>query len=600
MGSSTQRLLISALVSFSAASAASLSSVCTTDYVSSALPSTDSFVPEGITIDSTSVAASLFTNYSVTDATFWPDSVVEFCEVSFAYSHENLDDQLVVTYYMPSPDAFANRFLATGGAAYTINNGSGGADMTGGVSLGAVAGYTDGGMPYYGGTNFDDVVLLGNGTVNWPMVYNWGYRAIAEMTQIGKVFTSNFYGTTSTNSSAAGSKLYTYYTGCSEGGREGMSQVQRAPELYDGIIAGAPAMRYAHQQLNHLVAPVQVETVGYYPSTCEFDTILNATIAACDSLDGKADGVVARSDLCSLNFNISSLIGTAYSCAAGSSTSLGLGYGKRNAKRQTTTTTPAVNGTISEEAILVATTILGGLKDSQGRQVYLPFQPAAGFGDPTIYDSDTATWTITNPDTNGEWVTKFLNWQDIDALDLTNVTYDNLRDWMIKGMELYTDSLQTTLPDLTPFFEKGGRLLHYHGEADTSIPPVSSIRYHESVRSIMYPDMSFEEGNEALNEWYRFYLVPGAAHCATNDLQPNAPFPQDNFATMIQWVEEGIAPTTLNATVLDGDSVGEVDQLCVWPSRPYWTDNSTMQCQSNQSSISTLLYNLNAFKMPIY
>jgi tannase len=102
------------------------------------------------------------------------------------------------------------------------------------------------------------------------------------------------------------------------------------------------------------------------------DKILNSTIAACDPLDGKTDGVVSRSDLCKLNFNLNSTIGMAYSCAATSSTSLGLGFGNK-AKRQSTTTTPAQNGTVSAKGVAVAQTILNGLKDLQGRQAYLPY-----------------------------------------------------------------------------------------------------------------------------------------------------------------------------------------------------------------------------------
>lgn len=171
---------------------------------------------------------------------------------------------------------------------------------------------------------------------------------------------------------------------------------------------------------------------------------------------------------------------------------------------------------------------------------------------------------------------------------------------MIKGMELYTDSLQTTLPDLSPFYNKGGKLLHFHGEADTSIPPASSIHYHESVRNIMYPNLTFSAGNEALNEWYRFFLVPGAAHCATNDEQPNAPFPNTDFAVMIDWVENGVLPERLAAMVESGDQEGTTAELCAWPARPYWSDNSTMNCLTNESSVQSFLWDLDAFKMPIY
>lgn len=343
-----------------AAAAQSLSSVCTVDYALSVLPTASDDIPTGITIDTDSVTAVAYYNYSVTSATFWSNVTVDFCEVSFSYNHQNLDDQIVVDYYFPSPANFQNRFLATGGAAYEINNGSGGADMTGGVSLGAVTGYTDGGFPYWGGTDFDEVILLGNGTANWPAIYNWAYQSIAEMTQLGKIFTNRFYGTNSTATTTNSTAPYTYYMGCSEGGREGMSQVQRAPELYDGIIVGAPAMRYGQQQVNHIASPVQIQSIGYYPPSCVFETFVNATIEACDGLDGKTDGIVARSDLCAQSFNVSSMLGKSYSCAASSTTSLGLGYGK--AKRQmSSSATPAQNGTFNENDIAVISDLMSGL-----------------------------------------------------------------------------------------------------------------------------------------------------------------------------------------------------------------------------------------------
>ncbi|KAJ5785298.1 tannase and feruloyl esterase [Penicillium pulvis] len=580
-----------------AASATSLSKACTKEFVKSNLPTSDDKIPLGITIDESSVTANTYRNYSVTDATFWENVNIDFCEVSFAYSHANQDDRIVVEYWMPLAENFQNRFLATGGAAYQISNGSGGADMSGGVAYGAVTGLTDGGLPYWGSTDFDDVVLLGNGTANWPAIYNFAYQAIAEMTAIGKVFTKNYFGLSDSTSKRSDDKVYTYYMGCSEGGREGMSQVQKAPELYDGIIAGAPAMRYGQQQVNHIASPIQIQTIGHYPPSCVFDTVINATINACDKLDGKVDGVISRSDLCMLKFNVSSMIGESYSCAASSETSLGLGYGKR--KRADSSTTPAQSGTISAKDIEVIQDLLTGLKDSNGDRVYLPFQPGAGFGDTTTYDSDTDSWTIESPNSNGEWVTKFLHWQNVSSLVMTDVTNDDLKAWMIEGMNKYMDSLQTTLPDLSPFLNRGGRLLHFHGEADSSIPTTGSIRYHESVRKIMYPELSFEEGNKKLNEWYRLYLIPGAAHCAINDEQPNAGFPRDNFAHLIKWVEDGVTPVTINATVQSGDNEGEVQNVCTWPSRPYYK-NGKLVCQEKQSSVNAMLWDLPAYKQPVY
>jgi tannase len=351
-----------------AASATSLGKACTKEFVKSNLPTSEDIITLGITIDENSVTANTYRNYSVTDATFWENVNIDFCEVTFAYSHENLDDRIVVEYWMPLAKNFENRFLATGGAAYQISNGSGGADMSGGVAYGAVTGLTDGGLPYWGSTDFDDVVLLGNGTANWPAIYNFAYQAIAEMTEIGTAFTKNYFGLSGSTSKENIDKVYTYYIGCSEGGREGMSQAQKAPELYDGIIAGAPAMRYGQQQVNHIASPIQIQTIGHYPPSCVFDTVVNATINACDKLDGKADGVISRSDLCFERFNVSSMIGKSYSCAASSEDSLGLGYGKR--KRAASSTTPAQNGTISAMDVEVIQDLLTGLVGSTVETAY--------------------------------------------------------------------------------------------------------------------------------------------------------------------------------------------------------------------------------------
>ena len=112
----------------------------------------------------------------------------------------------------------------------------------------------------------------------------FGYQALGEMTIVGKPLTKAFY------SMANSTKLYTYYEGCSDGGREGMSQVQRWGEEYDGVIAGAPAFRFAQQQVNHVFSAAVEHTMDYYPEPCALEKIVNVTIDACDPLDGRTDG----------------------------------------------------------------------------------------------------------------------------------------------------------------------------------------------------------------------------------------------------------------------------------------------------------------------
>lgn len=215
-------------------------------------------------------------------------------------------------------------------------------------------------------------------------------------------------------------------------------------------------------------------TQDYYPPPCELEKIVNMTIAACDPLDGRTDGVISRTDLCKLNFNLNSTIGEPYYCAAETSSSLGFGFSGAKAKRQqnsgsTTSTTPAQNGTVSAEGVAVAQAIYDGLHSSEGKRGYLSYQIGSSLDDAsTEYDNATDSWGLNIPSTGGEFVTKYVQLVDEDNLtSLDNVTYDTLIDWMNTAMVRYMDSLQTTLPDLTPFQSAGGK---FRNSITPSIP----------------------------------------------------------------------------------------------------------------------------------
>lgn len=487
-----------------------LDQLCTNSFAQNALPAKGFY--NGITIDSSSVTTSVATNYSIQSNTFFPDATISYCNVSFAYTHDGRNDLVHVAYWVPDPSKFQNRFLATGGGGLAINSGA--QTVSGGVSIGAVAGLTDGG---FGGFNVQEDAhhLLANGSVNWENVYMFGYQAIHEMTVLGKQLTRNIFGMNN------GTKLYAYYQGCSEGGRDGWSQVQRFSDELDGASVGAPAFRFAHQQIQHLYSNVVEQTLGYYPPPCELQAIVNATIKFCDPLDGKTDGVVARSDLCKLRFDLNSTIGLPYNCAASSG---GGGMGPPGSQNPT----PAQSGTVSKEAVAVAQTILHGLKDLQGRQAYFSYQPAASFADAqTKYNNATGKWELSISNFGGEFVTRFIQLRDTSTLtSLEGVTYDTLVEWMEQLWRMYNDALQTTWPDLTPFQKAGGKVIHFHGEADDSIPAASSVRYWESVRSVMYPGMGYKESATKVQDFYRFFLVPGAGHCGASQSMPNGGWPQ--------------------------------------------------------------------------
>lgn len=555
------------------------------------------FLPDTLTV-ATVLNASLQSG-GPTSSGSQSQTTYQYCNITVAYTHTGKEDRVNVHYAFPAPSDYKRRFYNAGGGGFTLNR-----ESTGGLPYGAVSGATDGGYNGFS-QSFDEAFLLGNGSINWDATYMFSHQALGELTMAGKAIARVLYDL------PEASKIFTYFEGCSDGGREAMSQAQQWGDEYDGVIAGAPAFRFAQQQVLHLFPAVVEQTHNYYPPPCELAHIVNATIKACDPFDGRTDGVVSRTDLCSLRFNLSSIIGETYHCTATTATG-GQGSGPGPTRRQAPgsgSSSPEQNGTVTAEGVAIAQAIYAGLHNSIGQRGYLSWQIASELSDAsTSYNSTTDKWSLSIPSMGGEYVAKFIQRLNLTNLaNLDNVTYDTLVDWMNIGMIRYQDNLQTTLPDLSVFQSTGGKLLHYHGESDPSIPAASSVHYWEAVANIMDGGrLGNRQQNlqslPPLSSWYQLYMVPGAGHCGTNNLQPG-PYPQDNMQVMIDWVENDKEPSHLNATVSTGTYKGETQMLCQWPTRPLWQgrDNSSaFDCVIDPKSIDSWTYSFPAFKLPVW
>jgi tannase len=426
-------------------------------------------------------------------------------------------------------------------------------------------------------------------------------------------------------------------------------------------------MRMASLQIIHLFSAIVEMTNKYYPPSCEMTRITTDVIQAYDHLDGWADGVVSRTDLCMLSHNATNVVGKAYLCPASADGGFGPpgggGFGRPGEDSSS-----AASGTVSVQVAAVANNIWQGLFDSKGRLAYVSFRPTADFSDAgTTYSTDTGKYGASVSGIGVQWVQYFLNEVASPTLSLNNATYDTVRAWILEGMQKYSDTLQTNWPDLADFRDAGGKIIHYQyvaavpspvstltshgssGESDPAIPSGSSVIYHEAVRKTMYPDLSYNESFAKLNEWYRFYLFPGAGHCGASRDQPNGPFPNNVLGSLIDWydfwssfhafritvtgttpkritmapnpffyrskskldgkdlltkldrVEKKINPVLLNATVTGGN-ISDVNQkLCTWPLRPRWVNNgTTMECVSpSDDALATWPTNFPSIPVPV-
>jgi feruloyl esterase len=121
---------------------------------------------------------------------------------------------------------------------------------------------------------------------------------------------------------------------------------------------------------------------------------------------------------------------------------------------------------------------------------------------------------------------------------------------------MYSDVIGTDDPDLSAFKKAGGKLVIWHGQADQLIFPQGSINYYQHVTDTM-------GGVERTRSFARLFLAPGVAHCAGG----TGPQPDSPLNAVIDWVEHGQAPQTLNGVVRSsGGAVTQSRPICLFPS----------------------------------
>src|SRR2546428_392385 len=96
---------------------------------------------------------------------------------------------------------------------------------------------------------------------------------------------------------------HSYFAGCSTGGREAMLMAQRYPTYFDGIVAGAPAMRTGLSNLATRSVTVALNRIapkaadgrpvpGGALSDGDRRAIIAKLLDVCDARDGIKDGMI--------------------------------------------------------------------------------------------------------------------------------------------------------------------------------------------------------------------------------------------------------------------------------------------------------------------
>jgi feruloyl esterase len=333
---------------------------------------------------------------------------------------------------------------------------------------------------------------------------HFAYLANAEVAGVVKQIVRNYY---------AQPAAYSYFVGCSTGGREGMILSQRYPTIFNGIVSGDPAMRTGLSNLAigkwipvayNQAAPKDASgkpQIDKLITDSDRKLFMDALMKKCDAKDGAADGMI--SDPLGCDFDPATL-----SCKPGQN-----------------------EGCIAPEKIAAIKKAFAGPKDTYGTQVYPGFLYDAGISTKGFAPGLLALGAggIFGPYTTATEI-------DVDK----------------EALHASDPLVEPASTNLSTFSGNGGKLLFFHGDSDPWFSPLDTLDYYKSLAGA-------NGGADKVAEWSRMFLVPGMAHCGGGPSLDRF----DMLSAVVNWVEKGVPPDSVIAT---GQAFpGRSRPLCAYP-----------------------------------
>ncbi|KAI1460040.1 tannase and feruloyl esterase [Annulohypoxylon moriforme] len=506
--------------------AASLSSLCVSDTFIS---------PSVFGVEIRSLEANLITNFStsVPDTLRFTQPSVElknatFCNVTVSYTHPGQNDNIFVETWLPA-DNWNGRLQAVGGAGWVPGRFAVSySAMYGAIADGYATVTTDAGVP--SDDSADPWALNSPGNVNLYNLQNLASVSLNDEAIISKSLIKDYYGK---------GPDFSYWNGCSQGGRQGLMLAQRYPTAYDGIAAGAPGI-YWTSFFPYLQWPQQtMDILGEYPYECELDAITSAAVSTCDKLDGIVDGVIAEPDACLDAFNPFTLVNTTINC------------------NQT-------NGTIqisNAAAVVVNATWQGTLSGQGTKTGWFGYSPGADLTGNSPYSPGYQGLASTNCSSGtctGIPIAYGVEWLQLFGalgadLNVTNLTHAQFDDLVYAAQQRFKSTIDTSDADLTEFRDAGGKLVVFHGIQDNTLPTKGSEKYFKEASALV----------SDVENFYRYFEIAGLGHCGYG---PGG-LPTGLFDQLRTWVENGTAPehTAIQFQGLNGTTQDRI--ACPYPQK---------------------------------
>jgi hypothetical protein len=415
-----------------------------------------------------------------------------------------------IRFALALPDDWKGRFLFQGGGGLNGNVapplGVAAAGGTPALARGFAVVSTDTG---HKGAVFDRTFFA-----DQEATLNFLYVAIGKVAQTAKRLVDAYYRKPADHS---------YFVGCSTGGREAMMMSERYPTYFDGIVAGAPAMRTGRSNLGMRSVAVALSAAaqrdangavvpGSALSAADKKLVVNSALAACDAQDGVKDGMLFDPLACTFD-------PTTLACR-GAKTDSCLSATQANAVKRA----------------------MSGPKAADGRAVYPGYLYDTGIGAsaqgaiPGVLNGAAGPVGARVPPTS----------QDVDAEVAA----------LVSEPSTLGDTSEWT--NLSTFSGHGGKLLFYHGNSDPWFSSLDTVGYYRKLGAA-------NGGEQAVSQWSRLFLVPGMGHCRGGEATLDE---FDLLTAVVDWVEQGRAPDSVVAT---GTAFpGRSRPLCAFPKHAHY------------------------------
>ncbi len=348
---------------------------------------------------------------------------------------------------------------------------------------------------------------------NFSAEMDFAFRAMHIVSDTAKLIISDVYKR---------APEYSYFDGCSGGGRQGLMSVQRYPDDFNGVVAGAPAFNHtAFSVARMLFNPVLKEA---QLSLAQVKTMGKIITAECDDKDGAKDGLIENPLACSVDFD--ELLPLCHKTEKSDSC-----FTSQQVQAIKTLHTDIY---VDGKRLQPGYPLVSDLSLANGWEAWLPNSDNQKFDFGQFYSEEILRYIAFDKDDPARTLAGFDAERDVSNFGL--------------AMRL----INATDTNIDAFQKAGNKLLMYMGWQDMAFSPRATVEYYEAMK---------EEMGEKTDDYARLFMAPGMYHCFGGP----GPNKFDYMTPLINWVEKDIAPEKIIAHQYSDDRQTRTHPLCPWP-----------------------------------